>query len=179
VLEIENRQALLTYTKNPQRALDLIRNRLNLQFNHQREQLNQKPNLPTKLDSALISPEKLNQQAFAQFANTVQGFEDPALDWLVRAKLTPDQRRHLLSRLRRPDYPNLVQLVIDDLNFANSGGFGQFEIHRLLLLEQLDECLKRRPSSDRECAASRSRRDTLRPGGAVRYRPDMCRRTAR
>jgi hypothetical protein len=71
--------------------LDLIRNRLNLQFNHQREQLNQKPNLPTKLDSALISPEKLNQQAFAQFANTVQGFEDPALDWLVRAKLTPDQ----------------------------------------------------------------------------------------
>src|SRR6478735_11201876 len=37
-IEIQNRQALLTYNQNPGRALELIRNRLNLQFNHQREQ---------------------------------------------------------------------------------------------------------------------------------------------
>src|ERR1051325_9765845 len=37
VIEIENRQALLTYPKNLPRALDLIRQRLNLQFNHQKE----------------------------------------------------------------------------------------------------------------------------------------------
>ena len=60
MLEIENRQALLTYSKNPQRALSLISSRLNLQFNQQREQTNQKPNLPTKLDPALISPATLN-----------------------------------------------------------------------------------------------------------------------
>src|SRR6185295_1942839 len=31
------------------------------------------------------------------------------------------------------------------LNHANSGGFGQFPIHRLLLLAQLEECLKLKP----------------------------------
>src|SRR5205814_1419979 len=33
VLEVENRRALLNYGKDPQRALALIRQRLNLQFN--------------------------------------------------------------------------------------------------------------------------------------------------
>lgn len=54
-LEIQNRQALLTYGKDPQHALALLRSRLNLQFNHQKEELNQKPNLPTKLDPALVA----------------------------------------------------------------------------------------------------------------------------
>ena len=53
--EIQNRQALLTYRKDPERSLALIRDRLNLQFNHQREQLDQKPNLPTQLDPALFA----------------------------------------------------------------------------------------------------------------------------
>src|SRR5436190_21759332 len=33
-IEIQNRQALLTYKQNPERALEPIRNRLNLPFNH-------------------------------------------------------------------------------------------------------------------------------------------------
>ena len=105
-----------------------------MQFNHQREQLNQKPNLPTKLDPAIISRERLIQQAFGQFPTTVQGFEPAAIDWLIAIKLSPDQRRSLLAVLTRPDYPNLVKLIVDDLNYVNSGGFGQFQIHRLLLL---------------------------------------------
>ncbi len=144
-IEIDNRRALLTYDKDPQRTLGLIRNRLNLQFNHEREPLNQKPNLPTKLDPALIAVDRLKGQAFGQFPNTVQGFEDSALDWLTKTELNAEQRRHLLARLQRPDYPGLVKMVNDDLNYQNSGGFGQFEIHRKLLLPQLDECLKLRP----------------------------------
>jgi hypothetical protein len=144
-IEVENRQALLTYKQNPERTLALIRNRLNLQFNHQREELNQKPNLPTKLDPAIISRGRLNQQAFGQFPNTLQGFEDAALDWLVASELNPEQRRQLLSRLQRPDYPNLVKLIVADLDYVNSGGFGQFEIDRRLLLDQLNELLKLKP----------------------------------
>ena len=144
-IEIQNRQALLTYKQNPGRTLELIRQRLNLQFNHQRELLDQKPNLPTTLDPALLAPKRLSDQAFAQFPNTLQGFTDPALDWLVTAELNPEQRRQLLARLQRPDYPNLVKLVVADLNHEHSGGFGQFEIHRRLLLAQLDECLKLKP----------------------------------
>ncbi len=138
-IEIYNRRALLTYNQDPQRGLDVIRQRLNLHFSHQREALDRKPNLPTKLDPALLARERLNQQAFSQFPNTLQGFEDSALDWLVGAELNPDQRRQLLSRLQRPDHANpdranLVKLIIADLNHPHSGGFGQFPIHHRLLL---------------------------------------------
>jgi hypothetical protein len=144
-LEVQNRQALLTYKQDPQPALELIRRRLNLHFNQQPELINQKPNLPTRLDAALLSRQQLDQQALAQFPNTLQGFENAALDRLVNSELNADQRRQLLSRLERPDYPNLAKLVVADLNYKDSGGFGQFEIHRRLLLSQLDECAKLKP----------------------------------
>ena len=171
-IEIENRQALLNYTKSPDKALALIRNRLDLRFDHQREQLNKKPDLPTKLDAALLARERLNKLALDQFPNTVQGFEDAALDWLVAVNLNPDQRRQLLARLQRPDYPNLVKLVIDDLNFQNSGGFGQFEIHRRLLLAQLDECLKLQPELRNNGNFVNAYLLRLRPSDDVNWRQD-------
>ena len=69
---------------------------------------------------------------------------DRALDWLIaRADKLNDGRRHyLLRRLKRPDYPNLPQLVVKDLGTKFSRGFGQHGIHRQLLLGQLDACLK-------------------------------------
>ncbi len=144
IREIQNRQALLTYTKSPDKSLEFIRQRLGLQFNHQRERLDEKPNLPTSLDQNLIARQALLNRAFAQHPN-LQGCEDEALDWLVGTELTPDRRRHLLERLQRPDYPQLPKLVVEDLNYQNSGGFGCFGIHGQLLLAQLDECLKLKP----------------------------------
>jgi hypothetical protein len=144
VREILNRQALLTYAANPQKSLDYLRQQLNLQFNHQRERLDAKPNLPTQLDAKLIDRPALTERAMRQYQN-LQGFEDAALDWLVAVELKPELRRHLLQRLQRPDYPNLPKLIVDDLNHPNSGGFGSFAIHKLLLLPQLDECLKLKP----------------------------------
>lgn len=145
VKEIQNRQALLTYEKQPAATLERVRSELNLQFNHQREELNPKSTLPLKLDPAIISTATLTQRAFNQYPNTVQGFEEAALDWLIREKLSPEQLRHLLSRLTRPDHPDLAKLVVDDLNHPNSGGFGQFPIHSQLLLSQLQEIVKLKP----------------------------------
>ncbi len=144
VREILNRQALLTYAANPQKSLDYLRQQLNLRFDHQREQLDAKPNLPTQLDAKLIGRPALTERAMRQYQN-LQGFEDTALDWLVAVELKPELRRHLLQRLQRPDYPNLPKLVVDDLIHPNSGGFGSFAIHKLLLLPQLDECLQLKP----------------------------------
>lgn len=144
-LEIENRQALLMFKQNPARALTLIRNRLNLQFNHQRERLDEKPNLPTRLDPAALVRAALDKRAFATHPNTLQGFENAALERLAAAELNPDQRRQLIARLERPDLPNLVALIVADLNHKDSGGFGQFPIHRKLLLVQLDELAKLKP----------------------------------
>ncbi len=145
VIEIQNRQALLTYGTNPDRSLTEIRNRLQLQFNHQREQLDKTSNLPSKLDPLRISPQRLTQEALARHPRTVEGFEDAALDWLIATDLDAERRRHLLSRLTRPDYVKLARVVVDDLNTPNSGGFGQFPIHAQLLLSQLDECLRLKP----------------------------------
>ena len=51
--EIQNRQALLTYDTRPQQSLDFLRQRLDLRFDHQREALGTRPDLPTQLDAAL------------------------------------------------------------------------------------------------------------------------------
>ncbi|HEY3325008.1 MAG TPA: hypothetical protein VGP72_31430 [Planctomycetota bacterium] len=145
VEEILNRQALLTYDKDSKKSLEFIRWRLGLNFDHAKEQLDQKPNLPTRLDPTLISREALTRTAFARYSN-LQGFEDSALDFLAAQNLNGERRRDLLTRLTRPDLPNLPKLVVDDLKFERSSGFGSIPIHRQLLLAQLDECLQLMPT---------------------------------
>jgi hypothetical protein len=146
VLEIENRQALLRYDKTPQQSLDFLIQRLNLQFNHQKdEQAAQQANLPTKLDPTLISPETLMRLALEQNPQTTGGIETKGLDRLTPANLQGDLRRNLLARLSQPDYKDLVKLVADDLAYKNSGGFGSIEIHRQMTLAQLDALLALKP----------------------------------
>ena len=144
VREIQNRQALLTYRLHPAQTLEYLQRTLNLQFNHQRDTVGARPDLPSQLDVSLLDRDRLMQEALRDYQN-LDGFEDNALDWLIQTELPSDRRRHLLARLGRPDYPKLVRLVVDDLNQAGSGGFGSLPIHRLLVLEQLDECLKLKP----------------------------------
>ncbi len=143
VNEILARQALLTYDKSPQQTVEFLRNKLGVHFPHQKEQLGVEPNLPTSLDPNAISRATLMARAF-QHPNT-DGFDDAALDWLINEKLDGDRRRHLISRLQRPDYANLTQLIVNDFGHPNSGGFGQFAIHKLLTQAQLDDMLKRKP----------------------------------
>ncbi len=145
VWQIRTRQALLTYEKNPQKSLDYLRNRFGIQFPHQKEELNAEPNLPIALDPALITRKAFIDRAVAGNPNNLDGFEETALDWLTGVELNPNQRRSLLARLARPDYPNLVKLVADDLNYQNSGGFGSLGIHRQMLLVQLEDLLKMKP----------------------------------
>lgn len=145
VIEIENRQALLCYEKDPEKALDLIRDRLDLRFDHQREELNKKPTLPVALDPQLLDHGRLVQQAFNRHPNTVSGFDASSFDELLSGQLSGEQRRDLLSKVDIPDHPGLARLVVDDLAFPHSGGFGSLRIHKNLLLSQLDECLKLAP----------------------------------
>lgn len=144
VREIENRQALLRYEQQPGRTLEYLRQRLGLHFSHQRESVS-KPNLPTALDPNRISRATLTKRAMDLHSRTTDGFEDRALEWASTLELSPERRRHLLGRLRRPDIPNLPKLVVDDLNHRDSRGFGSMEIHKLLLLDQLEECLTLKP----------------------------------
>ncbi len=145
VEEMENRQALLGYTRDPKGTLEFLARRLGLAFNHQREIVGETPKLPIALDPASISRATLTQRALRDHPKTTEGFTDRALFWLAGTKLGEDERRHLLSRLAYPDVPGLVQMIIDDLHAPKSQGFGSLEIHKRLTLEQLDECVKLMP----------------------------------
>ena len=177
VEEIRNRQALLEYQQHPQAALELIKQRLGLRFDHQKQALHAETAHPTALDPALISREKLTTNALARYTN-LNGFEEPAFEFLVKTDLTPEQRRDLLTRLTRPDYPGLPELVVADLRHERSGGFGSLPVHGLLLLEQLEACLRLMPElnqNDRFIAAYLAR---LRPGADVDWERDPAEKRA-
>ena len=129
--EIQYRQAVLTYDRNPQKSLDFIRDRLGLAFNHQKDIPNAEPDLPESLDQNLISRELLLQQAYADHGN-LSGVTAQSFPWLIGTELSRERRRHLLSQLDRPDFPGLTKFVVDDLNWENSGGFGSLAIHQRL-----------------------------------------------
>ena len=178
VVEIENRRALLTYEKDPKAALALLRDRLGLHFGHQRELLDAKLRLPTRLDAKLIAREAMTARALARHPHSLDGFEDAALDWLAGRKLAPEQRRALLARLRRPDLPNLPALVIGDLGWRYSRGFGSFQVHRLMLLDQLDECLKLKPDLLNETNFVHAYLSKLHPSADEDWRNDPAAREA-
>jgi hypothetical protein len=171
VKEIQNRQALLTYARNPEASLTFLRQRLGLTFAHQRERLNQKPNLPTALDQKLIGRAALAARAYRTYQN-LNGFENRALDWLVATNLNADRRRNLLQRLQRPDHAGLPKLIVDDLNYKYSRNFGSFGIHQQLLLVQLDECLKLKSDLLNQTAFVNAYLSKLRPNADVDWRND-------
>jgi hypothetical protein len=144
VKEIRNRQALLEYDEDSESSLEHIKKTLDLLFDHQQQDPARATDHPTSLDQSLIDRETLKQRAFSDHDN-LQGFQNSALERLVKEELNPVQRRDLLARLPRPDVPGLAKLVVADLKHEHSGGFGSHVIHRRMLLAQLDECMELMP----------------------------------
>ncbi|MEO6597133.1 MAG: hypothetical protein ABIP94_20505, partial [Planctomycetota bacterium] len=160
VLEIENREALLSFGDNgagsggagsggagsgANRTFDFLRQRLGLSFEHQRTVLGAQSDLPTKLDPTLLSPSELTKRALAWHQGTVDGFQDRALAALASTNLDANTLHNLLSRLQRPDVANLPALIVRDLGHPQSSGFGSFGIHGQLRRAQLEECVRLRP----------------------------------
>ncbi|MBF0224487.1 MAG: hypothetical protein HQK76_03440 [Desulfobacterales bacterium] len=150
--EIEYRKALLEYDNHSKSSLKYISSELGLLFNHQKDIQDKKPDLPSVLDAKLISRDTLLNNAYRIHGNTTNGFENSAFEWLLSKDIHPDLRRHILSQLKTPYYQNLPKLVIDDLKYRYSSGFGSLEIHSNLLKEQLDECVQLMPNLANESA---------------------------
>ncbi len=144
VQEIQDRQALLDYDRDPQGSLRRIIERLNLRFSHQKKLMKPKTDYPNSLDPTLVNRERLKAKAFSEY-NDLSGLEDSALNELSPASLDPDRRRDFLRRLARPDVPGLAKLVVEDLRHENSSGFGSHPIHSQMLMKQLEECLELAP----------------------------------
>ena len=140
VKEIQDRQALLDYGANPEATLAHLRRELGLSFSHSRIIEGQKPKHPTVLDQKLISFGAYLARAYR--SGDLSGVEDRGLEKLGHDNLNATRLRHLLSRLQRPDVPNLPQLIVKDLRNKYSRGFGSHNIHRQLTNEQMDELLQ-------------------------------------
>lgn len=146
VIEIENREALLSFGDDRERTYDFLRQRLGLQFDHQAVVPGASSDLPSRIDPVLLSPGSLTRRALARHPGTVNGFETSALARLARStELDDDQLASLLARLQRPDVTNLPALIARDLARRESNGFGSYTIHTQLRREHLDELLQLRP----------------------------------
>ncbi len=143
---IQNREAILDYERNPQATLKYLIDRLGIRHDHQQEVRDQKPNLPTQLDPGKISRDIFLLDALKHDGG-LETLSQEALASLIRdqVQLTTFQRRSVLSKLQRPDVPNLVQAIIADLQSDKSRTFGSLPIHRSLLPEQLDALLQTFP----------------------------------
>lgn len=172
VREIQNRQALLTFSSQPDQTLEYLQRVLNIRFSHQRETLGPRPDLPSQLDPGLLERDRLAEEALRSHEN-LDGFEDAALGWLLRTELPPERVRHLLQRLTRPDYPELVPLVVADLNRVDSGGFGSLPLHRLLLLDQLDVCLQLKPDLINQAEFIQTYLSKIQPNDDIDFRRDV------
>jgi hypothetical protein len=176
---LENRRALLQYKNDPQGSLRLIKSRLGLLFNHRRQTAQTTTNLKSKLNEGLISRGALTRIAYAQNGDSLGGFEDRALDWLIATNLNEIRRHYLLARLKRPDYPNLPKLVVDDLSTKRySRSFGSLKIHNQMLLAQLDECIRLKPDLLKQTSFVYAYLAKLRPGVDVDWRHDAKARQA-
>jgi hypothetical protein len=178
VEQIENRQALLTFDKDPAKTLAFLQQRLGLRFDHQRQMSGAKQNLPTRLDPALVSSAAFRRRAMQRHPRTVAGFRESAFESLLAGDLSDDLLMSLLGRLQRPDVANLPALIVRNLRHRRSQGFGSLPIHKRLLLAQLEECVRLRPPLLKERNFIDVYLRRLRPGADVRWQRDAKAREA-
>ena len=143
---LKNRAALLSYDKDPAGTLAWLKEKLSLEFNHQRETEEARAEIPSVLDPELISFAAFEQKAL-EGTEDLKNITEAGLYRLTQPvgkwKLT--EIRALLSRLKRPDFPKLVDIIDRELREKNAA-FGKFPIHTLLTSDQLAELQKRRPA---------------------------------
>lgn len=169
--EIQTRYALLTYDKDPKRTIEYLRTRLGTQFNHQKESVGAEASLPTALDPKLISRDTLKASSLARWGN-LDNFEDASLDWVATETLNWQNRRQLITRLQRPDAPNLTQLIADDLKAEHAQAFGSYAIHKQLTIPQLEALLKPHPILLNDAAFVAAYITKLQPGADDDWKRD-------
>jgi len=175
--ELLNRQALLDYERDPQQTLAYLRRHISLGFHHVRRTGERQSQAPTTLDQNLISIPTLLQRALNPARHSLE-LEDAGLVLASGQNLTPQQRRNLLSRLTRPDYPGLVDLIVADLQYKESRGYGSLAIHGHLTLDQMRELAQKLPKLGNENAYVENMLAKLAPQDEVNLTTDAAAREA-
>lgn len=144
---IENREALIRYSDNPEETIAYLKKELGLSLNHQQEGKIQEARHPSSLDQKLISWETWLKDSLGGRGDVSQIQPSGLYRFLEgKPKLDVRQRREVLASLSTPDAPGLVDLVLAELKSKTSKGFGEFNIHRALTKDQLDRLLEALPA---------------------------------
>ncbi len=176
--ELLNRQALLDYEKDPQKTLKYLREQLDLHFDHARKTGEHRSDAPTSFDNSQISIDALMKRALAEERRSLERIENAGLELVAGQQINDEQRRNLLSRLQRPDYSGLVDLIVADLKYRDSGGFGHHPIHLKLTLAQMDELLQKMPELRNQLAFVNAYLTKLAPENEVDLETDNAAREA-
>jgi hypothetical protein len=171
VVEIRNRQALLSYDIDSKKSITFLTERLGLRFDHMKEISGENPGHSTSLDPKQIGYATLYQLATSRHQN-LDGFESRALEEVAQGELDTLRLHDLLSRLERPDLPNLPALVAKDLDNPQSRGFGSLSIHNKMLRNQLDELLRLRSDLNNNEEFVKTYIAHIRPGTDVEWKRD-------
>lgn len=175
--ELAHRQALLDYERHPQETLAYLRREINLTFAHARRTEERVSRAPSRFDDAVLAPGALRDRALRD-PRSLDRLSEDGLAFVATARLSDEQRRNLLARLRRPDLPNLVELVAADLAVRGSRGFGHHPVHAQMTLAQLDDLLRRVPGLRNEQAFVLAYLAVLVPGDEVDLDTDPAARQA-
>ncbi|MDA1044516.1 MAG: hypothetical protein O3C57_04760, partial [Verrucomicrobia bacterium] len=173
MLELRRRQILLNFDKDPEKTWTfLIDDEFHLQFNHRAKSAQVSPDYPREIDPRRYGMDSFLSRAMAR-PHPVGEFTDAGLELAARQKLDGDERRNLLARLTRSDIPNLVDMIIADLHFKDSRGFGHHGIHNLLTLAQLETLAQREPALLDNAQYINERLARMQPGEEVDIENDV------
>jgi hypothetical protein len=142
---ISQRQMLLTYSDNPQRTLDYLRNQLGLNLDHGPPAQPGEQRYPSVLDPTLIDSDRLIDEAIQwNYSLTDQGRRQLAARLIDQANPNPDVLRSLVQTINHPGIDRLERLVIAELKMrpADERRFGDMAAHAHLTLEQLNAVRK-------------------------------------
>lgn len=151
--EIEYRQALLQYEKQPKATVDKLREWLHLDLTLEKRSQEKIVALPTVLDQRVISEKAILQQIRDE-GLLVDGVNQAGLKFMARQQLSKGELQRVVEGLERPDVPNMVGLVLRHLQESEGAreSISKQPLFQKLTTAQLDEVLKRRPQlrSDRQ-----------------------------
>ncbi|WAS94229.1 hypothetical protein [Nannocystis punicea] len=172
---LSRRQLLLRAGQDLGAHADALRFEARVRLDDEAEAVTAAHRYPTRLDPALIDQAALVRDARGR-GHELTYLTDWALPDLVGESLDPTERRNLLQRLQRADFPGLVAHVAADLGEKSSRGFGSLPVHARLTRAQLDELAALRPELRKHPQFVAAVLVRLRPPTHVDWRTDLAAR---
>ena len=146
---LKNRAIILDYQNNPEESIKKLTKLLKLKLDHQRPIPPEDAQIPSTLDTALISEKAFYQQAATD--NQSQPYTALSKHLLIKelqnvASFDRTKRLWFLKQKIRGDFPAIPQMILAELQHDSQPSFSEIPGTDLLLLDQLFWLEKQHPA---------------------------------